>query len=453
MSGGRLKVRIIVATLAVFIGQILCACGDGEPVDVQVINIQEQASEESEEIFEEQVFEESEETLSEQVSEETEEFQQQVDVITEPAFEEYDITLMALGDNLMHSGITRTGLQEDGTYDYTFLFERISPFLDKADIKIINQETILGGNHLGFSGFPYFNSPTEVGDAIAEAGFNVVLHASNHAADKGLEGMLNCITFWEQYPQVVMTGIHEQQADTHDIPLLTIRDVTFALLNYTYSPNMEVLPEYVQGRLDMLCNWDKATGRLDFTTLHPQVIADIEAAQELADVVIVFPHWGTEYTTVPSKYQEKFAKQMTEAGADLIIGTHPHVIQPVEWVRSENGNHALCFYSLGNYVSTQKQGICMLEAMAWVTFRVKEDDVVIMAKDTGAIPMVCHYTSNPVRLESVYLLEEYTAEQAQSHGIYGYGGVTLTLEELQKWSKDVLGEWRIKGIVVGGFEK
>jgi len=191
----------------------------------------------------------------------------------------------------------------------------------------------------------------------------------------------------------------------------------------------------------MLCNWDENTGRIDFTTIHPQVLEDIVRASELADVVIVCPHWGTEYTTTPSKYQKEFARQITEAGADLIIGTHPHVVQPVEWIEGENGNKALCYYSLGNYVSTQKEGICMLEAMAWVTFRVKEDGVVISEENTGVVPMVCQYKSGPVRFESVYLLEEYTRELANRHGIRNYGGVNLTLEDLQKWSSEVLGEW------------
>ena len=93
---------------------------------------------------------------------------------SEPVFEEYDITLMALGDNLMHMGIVNTGKMDDGTYNYDFLFDSISKQLEAADIKIINQETIFGGNHRGFSGYPYFNSPTEVGDAIVKAGFNVL---------------------------------------------------------------------------------------------------------------------------------------------------------------------------------------------------------------------------------------------------------------------------------------
>ena len=362
-----------------------------------------------------------------------------------PAFEEWDITLMAVGDNLMHMGVVYTGRMQDNTYDYSFLFEDISNFLGKADIKIINQETILGGNELGFSGYPYFNSPTEVGDAIAAAGFNVVLQASNHSADQGIKGLKNCAAYWEKYPDVLMTGIYEEapeeEKEKTPIPILNIDGVTFAVLNYTYGPNMEVLPREIQGHLNMLCAWDENSGAIDFTTIHPDVLTEIEEASKQADVVIVCPHWGTEYTTKPSQYQKEFAKQMTQAGADLIIGTHPHVVQPVEWVESENGNKALCYYSLGNYVSTQKDAISMLEAMAWVTFRVKENGVEIVEDKTGVYPMVCQYTSGPVRIEGVYLLETYTQEMADNHGIRNYGNVNLKLEDLQAWSEEILGEW------------
>ena len=358
-------------------------------------------------------------------------------------FQEYDITLLAVGDNLMHMGIVRTGLKPDGTYDFSFLFEGLVPFLETADIKIINQETIFGGNEHGPSGFPHFNSPTEVGDAIAAAGFNVVLHASNHSADMGIKGLKNCVSFWEEkHPEVLMTGIYSEPVDVHEIPILTVKGIDFAILNYTYSPNMETIPSSIRGHLDMLCSWDENTGRLDFTEIHPDVLDDIRRAEEKADVVIVCPHWGTEYTPEPSSYQRKFAQQMTEAGADLILGTHPHVVQPVEWIRSENGNVSMCYYSLGNYVSTQKNGLSMLEGMAWVRFRVKENGVQILVPGSGIIPLVCHYTSGPVRLENVYPLEEYTQEQAENHGIRGYGGVDLDLSDLQKWSEDILGYWR-----------
>lgn len=369
---------------------------------------------------------------------------EEVIVEPEPVFEEYEINLMATGDNLMHMGVVATGLMPDGTYDFSFLFEGISEFLEEAEIKITNQETILGGNELGFSGYPAFNSPTELGDAIAEAGFNVVLQSSNHSADKGINGLLHCASFWKtQHPEVLLTGIYEEAAPSHDIPILTIEDIDFAVLNYTYGPNLETLPTSIRGHLDMLCAWDEGSGRIDFTKLNPQVVEDIKRAEEIADVVIVAPHWGVEYTTTPTGYQREFAAQMVEAGADVIIGTHPHVIQPVEWVESENGNKALCYYSLGNYVSTQKGALSMLEAMAWVTFLVKEDGIEILEEKTGVIPMVNHYNSGPVRTEGVYLLEDYTEEDAARHGILGYGGVRLRLDELQKWSEETLGEWII----------
>lgn len=369
----------------------------------------------------------------------------------EPALEEYDITLLAVGDNLIHMGIIKTGLMDDGTYDYTFLFQNIHDYLNAADIKIINQETILGGNELGFSGYPRFNSPTEVGDAIADAGFNVVLHATNHAADQGSEGILSCASYWETFhPEILVTGITgaektvENEDIKNEIPLLKVGDVTFAILNYTYGPNAEILSSALRGHLNMLCAYNEKNGRIDFTSLNPHVLEDIEQAKQLADIVIVFPHWGTEYRSTPSGYQRKFALEMTQAGADLIIGTHPHVPQPVEKITAENGNTSLCYYSLGNYVSTQKQALCMLEEMAWVTFHVSEDGVSIAEEQTGVLPLVCHYTSGPIRLENVYLLEDYTEEQAAHHGIRNYGGVTLKLSDLQAWSDEIIGDWVLK---------
>lgn len=358
---------------------------------------------------------------------------------TEAPFEEYDITLMALGDNLMHMGIVRTGIQEDNSYDYTFLFENMQEFLDQADIKVINQETILGGNELGFSGFPYFNSPTQVGDAIAEAGFNVVLHASNHAADQKINGLKNCVDFWKQYPEILMVGITGDEP-AEEIPLLEVNDITFAVLNYTYGPNMATLPSSLRGHLNMLCDYNEKTGAIDFTTLNPQVLQDIENAREVADIVIVCPHWGTEYRTTPSRYQIDFAKQMSEAGADLILGTHPHVPQPVEWITAENGQETLCYYSLGNYVSTQKQAICMLEEMAWVTFHVTEEGVSIDRESSGVFPLVCQYKYGPLRFVGVYPLEEYTEEQASVHGIWKYGGVALHLKDLEESSQKIFGD-------------
>ena len=441
----------------------------------------------------------------------------------EEVFEEYDVTLLAFGDNLMHMGIVNTGRRDDGSYEYSFLFENMQKYLDRADVKIINQETILGGNELGFSGFPAFNSPTEVGDAIAAAGFNVVLHATNHAFDQQMQGIENCCAFWQKYPEILMVGINAEEetaedadaaaaetdddtdtnedADTADadgaatgtadneaaadnhaaaadrdgvagaasgssatdrdtaaadedmeevredgvaeidgIPCLTVEGVTFAVLNYTYGPNMETLPSSLRGHLNMLCAYNEQSGAIDFTTLNPQVPEDIRVAREVADIVVVCPHWGTEYVAEPSSYQRDFAQQMADAGADVIIGTHPHVPQPVEWITAADGSETLCYYSLGNYVSTQKQALSMLEGMAWVVFHVDEEGVTLTREDSGVLPLVCHYTSGPVRFGNVYALEDYTEELAQRHGIWNYGGVALHLDYLQEKSGEIFGD-------------
>lgn len=364
---------------------------------------------------------------------------------TADASEEFDITLMAVGDNLLHMGIVNTGRQSDGTRNYDFLFDGISGFLNQADIKIINQETILGGNQLGFQGYPTFNSPSEVSDAIARAGFNVVLQATNHTADQGLNGIQNCLDLWKTHPEVLVAGLHEpfpaELPSQSHIPLLNINGCTFAFLNYTYGPNSNSVPSSLSERLNILCAVDETSRMIDFTTINPQVLTEIAEADLLADVVVVCPHWGTEYATVPSSYQEKFALQMTEAGADLIIGTHPHVVQPISWIEADNGNRALCYYSLGNYVSTQQNAQSMLEGLAWVTFHVTGNSVQISEENTGVIPLVCHYSSGPVRFKNVYLLEDYTETLAQSHGIISYGGVAFHLGSLQKWSDEILGNW------------
>ena len=369
--------------------------------------------------------------------------------IPEPIPEDKTIRLLAVGDNLFHAGVHLTGKQADGTYDYSFLFETIQPYLDEADIKIINQETIFGGNHRGNDGhlgYPLFNTRTEVGDAIADAGFNVVTHSTNHTADQGLDGLLHCVSYWEEnHPEVLISGIRGEAADEIEIPTMEIEGVTFAFLNYTYGPNLGSFPSQYEGYMDILCYYDEKNRVLDFTKINPEVLSDIERAEEIADIVVVAPHWGTEYTTTQSSYQEEFAKQMTQAGADLIIGTHPHVVQPVSYVESENGNKSLCYYSLGNYVSTQKQVACMLEGMAVVTFTVTHDgQISINEEETGVIPLVCQYTQGSVRIENIYFLNDYTEELAKKHGMYTYAGIPLHQEDLVNLSQKVFGEWEMK---------
>lgn len=429
-----MRKRILPLLLSLSI--LLCSCAKTAPVSTEIVELNPVTGEAT-------FVPLTQEAPAEIPSEiDWHEIQPSESIPEESVFEDYDIHLMALGDNLMHMGVVYSGKQNDGSLNYDFLFDEISDFLEKADIKIINQETPLAGNQRGFSGYPNFNSPTEVGDAIADAGFNVVLQASNHSADQGIDGIDDCVAFWRSHPEVLLTGIHEP-ADSPEIPLLTVKDKTFAILNYTYGPNYGSAPDSLSSRMNILCAVNEQTKAIDYTTLNPQVIEDIKSAEKVADMVIVCPHWGTEYETTPSSYQKNFALQMTEAGADVIIGTHPHVVQPVELIEAANGNTALCYYSLGNYVSTQKKGKSMLEAMAWITFHVTENGISLAMEDTGVIPLVCHYTSGPVRIKDVYLLENYSEELAANHGIISYGGISFHMNDLTTWSEETLGSYVI----------
>ena len=248
--------------------------------------------------------------------------------------EKTDVTLIAVGDDLVSDSVLYTAKRSDGTYDFSSVYEKMKPDFKKADIAIINQETILGGDKFEYKGYPCFNTPDSMGKAIMDAGFNIVQQASNHSYDTGVEGIEHCIKYWKKHKKkVLMVGLNENEEEYNTIPIFKCKGIKFAILNYTYGLNGFKLPEdkgYLVNLLDD-AHWDK-------------VKSDIEKAEQIADFTIVLPHWGQEYVQPdPIPEQEKWAKMMVEAGADLIIGTHPHVVEKIQWIKSDNGNSALCY--------------------------------------------------------------------------------------------------------------
>jgi len=250
-----------------------------------------------------------------------------------------ELSLIMVGDILLHTPVEEAALQEDGTYSFDAVFAHMKDEIQKADLAIVNQEVILGGEELGVSGYPAFNAPFAAGDDLVEAGFDVICHGTNHALDKGKKGLLRCLEFWQEtYPEVAVLGIHDSQESQDDIYIYEQDEFQIAILNYTYGTNGIPLPGDMPYAVDLL---DKQA-----------VIEDLQAAEELADFTIVCPHWGIEYALEQSAEQESWAKLFMEHGADLVIGTHPHVIQPVEWMKdTETGREMLIFYSLGNFVN------------------------------------------------------------------------------------------------------
>ncbi len=322
------------------------------------------------------------------------------------------ISIFALGDNLLHMPVINSGRQSDGTYEYSHLFEMLQPDIKNADIAVIGQETVFGGEKFGYSGYPLFNSPSDMGKTLVSEGFDVVLHASNHVLDKWAEGIENTLTFWNSYPDIAVLGINDSEEDKQSIDIKEVKGARIALLNYTYGTNGLVLP---QGK-EYLVNY------IDENKMQ----ADIAYAEENTDFTVAFMHWGTEYSIKPDDFQKNLAQKMCDWGVDLIIGSHPHVIEPVEWIESENGNRMLVYYSLGNFVSRQKEARNLLGGAADV--KLKFDGEKVAIEDYAFVPIVTHYDTTYTRF-AVYPLDLYTDEMAARHGVTPHDGAV----SLERW--------------------
>lgn len=337
---------------------------------------------------------------------------------TEEPYTGPTVSLVMVGDILFHTPVAESGVQEDGSYNYDALFTNVKDEIGAADLALVNQEVIIGGEALGISGYPSFNAPYELGDALAEAGFDVVLHATNHTLDQGKKGVRNCLSFWKnQHPEMAVVGINESQdAQNNNIYVYEQDSIRIAILNYTYGTNGIELPSDMPYAVNLL--------------EEEKVVADIEKAKEEADFIIVCPHWGTEYQLTPSGKQERWTEIFLENGVDLVIGTHPHVIQPIEWISREDETAAgtgaadadgmLVYYSLGNFLnwtSSSGEGIAnrMVGGMAEVTIGIDESGDAFIV-DYGVEPLVCHLTEGANGV-TTYLLEDYSEEMASENAI------------------------------------
>ena len=313
------------------------------------------------------------------------------------------VTLAMVGAVLLHTPVEESCQAEDGSYDFSSLFANVKDEVQAADIAIVNQEVIIGGEELGVSGYPSFNAPYEVADALAETGFDVILHGTNHAMDQGKKGITNCLSNWEKkYPDIKILGINKSQDAQDSVTVLEQNGIKIAVLNYTYGLNGIALPS------DM----PYAVNLLD----EEKVKADIASAKEQSDFVIVCPHWGTEYSLLPDSMQKKWTKIFAESGADLVLGTHPHVIEPIEWVEDETtGHQMLVYYSLGNFVnwtSSSGDGIAnrMVGGMAEITVGFDEAGKGFIV-DYGVNALVTQVEPGHNGV-TTYFLKDYTDEMA-----------------------------------------
>lgn len=289
--------------------------------------------------------------------------------------EESEISFVAFGDNIVHEPIYRYGLQQEE--GFSFLYANIKEIISDTDVSIINQETPLTDNPSMYGGYPRFGTPVEVGEEIALAGFDVVTCATNHALDRGIEGVDFTKSFFEK-KDITCLGIQCQNETEYQPYKIIVRNgVRFALLNYTYGLNGMEIPASNSNMVHLLSNEDR-------------ICHDIEMAKSEADFTIVFVHWGTENSKEIDEFQQKWVKIFQENKVDVVIGTHPHVLQPYEVLVDDSGHRMLVYYSLGNYISAQSEKTCTKGGMAKFTIGLTQDGYQITEYDLQPLEIKWH---------------------------------------------------------------
>ncbi len=333
-----------------------------------------------------------------------------------------EVRVCAVGDNIAHSRVIKSGQNEDGTFDYSELYKYYDDYLDDYDVCIVNQETVFVEDDSDISSYPCFGTPEELGLALLDAGFNTVTTATNHVMDKGIDDLIYSHKFWTSWGiEPVGTYTYEETLDmkTGDYTenravYKEVNGIRLGLLNYTYGTNGIPIPD----------DYDYTIGTLYDKDLIKQ---EMEFARDRCDVLIVFPHWGVEYKYKPNNEQIEWAQFFADNGADIIIGTHPHVIEPLEYITSVDGRIVPCYYSLGNFMSNQDEVPRTLGAAA--SFTIVKNGEEFNIKNIKAIPTVTHISSYSEKFYAK-ALEDYTEEEEANHRMRRVKGEEFSIDKL-----------------------
>lgn len=269
-------------------------------------------------------------------------------------------TVLSTGDIMVHS-TQLTGAKTADSYDFSAFFKESIPYFTAADLAVANLEVTFGGTESGsFSGYPAFNTPDSLADAIKASGLNLLLTSNNHSYDTGLFGLKRTVQILKQ-KNIAFTGTKETEADP-TYAVKEINGIKIGIADFTYETDGQTAGrKYLNGAIlaeeaNALVNSFSYKKLDEFYSNAQTIISGMES--DGADFVVFYMHWGNEYQTEPNTWQKTIAQQLSNLGVDMIIGSHPHVVQPVELIHSEDGqNTTVCLYSTGNYVSNQRQEI------------------------------------------------------------------------------------------------
>lgn len=343
------------------------------------------------------------------------------------------VSFVGVGDNLIHDTVYKDAEKEDGSYDFTKMYADIKDEVKDSDIAFINQETVLGGTQLGLSGYPTFNSPTEIAKNLETIGFNLVNLATNHCLDKYESGISNELAAFSE-TEMIVNGVYTSQEAYEQIPMFKKKGITFSFLAYTYGTNgIEAPNPYNVSYFS-----------------DEKITSDVAKAKEISDVVIVSAHWGDENTFAPNDYQKHYAQLFADLKVDVVIGTHPHTIQPVEWVNGAEGNQTLVVYSLGNFIGGMLTTDNAIGGMISFDFVKDAKTKEINIKNVKWTTTIIHFEGNQNNILAerynykVYQVKNYTDELANKHVLNGFEGNVVSLDYINTKTKEVISEKFIK---------
>ncbi len=355
---------------------------------------------------------------------------------TEPLIpSETRISFVAVGDNIPHDSVISTAKNDaagNGKYDFSKIYAGIAAEVKAADIAFVNQESPVGGETLGISGYPNFNAPSDMVEELIKVGFDVFNIANNHMLDKGEKGYGNTIEYFNSLPITMIGGY--TKSDYDNIRIIESKGVKIAFLSYTTLVN--------SGHVNDISNSSEYIIPYANTA---DITRQVGIAKEQADAVVVSMHWGNENKFTIASEQTKYAKLCADLGVDAVIGHHSHVPGKVEWVSGESGNKTLVAYSLGNFCSSQLYAKNMIGEMLKFDI-VKDADGVISIENAYVDPVVCHYKTDTSKKDNqdlhvryevrMYMLKDYTEEMSNAHGSQNWGGFSFA--NLKAYITDVV---------------
>lgn len=335
------------------------------------------------------------------------------------------VTIGATGDILLHDRLYNKAKTEDGSYDFSDMLAEAKPLFEKDHLTIVNQESVMGGEELGLSSFPRFNSPIDIGYFLKNFDVDIVNMANNHVMDKGEEGILKAIENWEKIGMPYV-GAYKSKDDKNTLRVFHRNGLKVCFLAYTKSSGVIKRPK---GKEYLSSNY-KDIGPNGIRKLIYQI-----KKREIADVVVLNMHFGNEYHMLPSSNQVEISNTLSDTGADIIIGHHPHVLQPPAYILNSRGQETFAAYSLGNFFSGQ-EGIYR-QIGAYMTIDVEKRESNSMVKVSNPKFTLTYVDSGDEKNYKLYLLRDIVEKQAKLKAHSG----TFDSEEIYNRIRNHMKKW------------